>query len=250
MKANNVRVVTGWMLVTFVIIGMASAEIYHYTGADRPLAFVRRFKPQVSILPKDISADKGEPLFSGDTLRTDENGYAAVQFMDKSFAKVKPNSDLTVRGEVRSDKSTSARIALEGGEIFLEVTQRAGNNFEVATSKSVASVKGTEFGVRADDFAWVEEGIVEFMSVATGEVVTLKERMFGQVNEDNTITTGELTDEQLQQLRDEYQDFEGDTGEPQQMRLRFRDENGQIREIEIEFYENGNDGDSGNGNGN
>lgn len=247
---NKLTSVFGWPLLAFLIAGMASAEIYTYTTPDRPLAFVRRYKPRVNILPKDIEPDKGEPLYSGDTLRTYESGYAAVQFMDKSFAKVKPNSELTVRGKVGNDKSTSARIALEAGEIFMEVTPRSDNNFEVAASKSVASVKGTSFGVRSDNYAWVEEGVVEFLSTETGETVSLTANMFGKVNEDNSITTGKLTDEELENLREDFDELEGDTGGPKRMKLRFRDENGQIREIEIDYYENEDESESNNNNDN
>ncbi len=244
MKWKDLFSLLGGPLLAILILGMASEEIYNYTlSSDRPLAFVRRFKPAVSIHPKNINADKGEPLYDGDTLRTNDNGYAAVQFMDKSFAKVKPNSELTVHGEVKSDKSTSARIALEAGEIFMEVTQRTDNNFEVSTSKSVASVKGTEFGVRDDHYTWVAEGTVELTSTATGETVTLTESMYGQVNEDDSITRGELSEAELEKLNRAFEELEGETGAPKQMILRFRDENGQIREIEIDYYEN-------NGNGN
>lgn len=238
MNWNKIRSIFGWGVVVIVLLGMTSAEIYNrYTTSDRPLAFVRRYKPSVNIFPKNISADKGEPLFSGDTLRTNEEGYAAVQFMDKSIAKVKPQSELIVNGEVRNDKSSSARITLEVGEIFMEVVERANNNFEVATSKSVASVKGTEFGVTDEDYAWVENGIVEFTATLSGETVTLRQRMYGRVNADNSISTGELTEETLRQLREDFEQLT-EEAEPNTFRLRFRDENGQIREIEGKYYEN------------
>lgn len=243
MKWNKkIKSMVGWGVVAVVLLGMTSAEIYKYSTADRPLAFVRRYKPDVTVFPKNISADKGEPLFNGDTLRTNEAGYAAVQFMDKSIAKVKPQSELIVNGEVRNDKSSSARITLEVGEIFMEVVERTDNNFEVATSKSVASVKGTEFGVTHDNYAWVEEGIVEFTATISGETVTLRQRMYGQVNDDNSITTGELTDEELAQLREDFEQMT-EEAEPKTFKLRFRDENGQIREIEGKYYENNQDND-------
>ncbi|MDZ7692508.1 MAG: FecR family protein [Balneolaceae bacterium] len=249
MKSSHISSLLGWPLIAVFVLGLASAEIYNYNSADRPLAFVRRFKPEVNIRPQDVNAQKGHPLYSGDTLATGEYGYAAVQFMDKSFAKVKPNSELIVRGQINQDKSTSSRIALEAGEIFMEVIQQGNNNFEVSTSKSVASVKGTSFGVRWDDFIWVVEGEIQFTATVSGETVTLTDRMFGQVNDDNSITTGKLTDEQLQKLREDFENFEGETGEQQQMRLRFRDQNGQTREIEIQYYENNQeDGSQGNDN--
>lgn len=237
MRYSRISKLIGFGAVFFVLLGMASVELYKYSSADRPLAFVRRFKPSVTVFPKNITADKGEPLFSGDTLRTNEEGYAAVQFMDKSFAKVKPQSELIVRGEVRNDKSTSARIIMEAGEIFMEVVDQGQNNFEVATSKSVASVKGTEFGITSDHYAWVEDGVVEFTATISGETVTLRQKMFGQVNEDNSITTGELTDEELENLRNDFEEL-AEESTPKVLKIRFRDENGQIREIELEYYEN------------
>lgn len=237
MKRNSISSVLTAGFIMMLFVGMASAELYNHVPAKRPLAYVRRFKPNVNIYPQDIAAGKGEPLYDGDTLRTDDNGYAAVQFMDKSIAKVTPNSMLTVHGEVRNDKSTSARIALKAGEIFMQVTKQAGNNdFEVSTSKSVASVKGTQFGVRSDDYAWVEEGVVEFTATVSGQTVSLRQSMYGQVNDDNSITTGQLSDEQLQKLRNDFEKFENGT-EPKQMQLRFRDENGQIKEISIDYFE-------------
>lgn len=224
------------MLFLVVVLGMASAEIYDYM-VDRPLAYVRRYRPSVNIFPKNISAERGEPLYNGDTLRTNEKGYAAVQFMDKSIAKVKPNSELIVNGTVQNNQSVSTRIGLEVGEIFIEVTGQGQRNFEVATSKSVASVKGTQFGVTSENYIWVEEGIVDLTATATGEVVTLSEKMFGEVDDDDSITTGELTDEQLEQLRKEFDELT-DSSIPGQIKLRFRDENGQIREIDIDYYDN------------
>lgn len=237
MKSKKLRPILGWGMVLTFILGMTTTEIYRHSTEERPLAFVRRFKPAVNILPKNIAAEKGEPLFSGDTLRTNDEGYAAVQFMDNSIAKVKPNSELIVNGEVRNDKSTSARIALEAGEIFMEVIKRSNNNFEVATSKSVASVKGTEFGVTDANYAWVENGVVEFTSTLSGDIVSLTQSMYGRVNDDNSITTGELTPEELLRLRNEFDEVAGQS-EPGTFKLRFRDANGEIREIEIDYYDN------------
>jgi len=236
---KNIKSILGYGIVVLVLLGMTSAELYMYNTAERPLAFVRRYKPSVNIFPQNISADKGDPLFNGDTLRTDEEGYAAVQFMDKSIAKVKPLSELIINGEVRNNKSSSARITLEVGEIFMEVVERSTNNFEVATSKSVASVKGTQFGVTDDNYAWVEEGVVDFTSTLTGETVELVQSMYGQVNDDNSISTGSLTKDELEQLRNEYEEeLAGEEAEPKSFKLQFRDENGQIREIEGKYYEN------------
>ena len=227
-------------LAGILSLGWVSAEVYNYLNPDRPLAYVRRFRPDVRLLPKNIMADRGEPLFNGDTLRTDNRGYAAVQFMDKSYAKVKPKSELIVRGDVKNTNSITTNIVLKGGEILLEITERrAGNEFEVTTSTAVASVKGTKFGVQENSsYFWVEEGLVDLQSRATGNTVQLAAMMFGQINADNTITTGEITREQLLQLNEDYESLNKSVTDPKIIKFRFRDKDGEWREIELKYYEN------------
>jgi hypothetical protein len=180
---------------------------------------------------------KAEKLFSGDTLSTNKNGFALVQFIDKSIAKIKPNSQLIIQGEVEGKNNSSTRINVESGALFLNVTKRSTTNFEVATNSSVASVKGTQFGATEDSYYYVLEGTVELLANSSGETVTLTDRMFGQVNDDGTIDTGELTDEEVEEYTDESDNFEENLT-PKIMTLRFRDEEGEIQTLEVEYFEN------------
>jgi len=132
--------------ITFLVAGMGFLSPNITTDKpDRPIAYVKHFKPTVKLqnmqVDKDLLLDPeeniGEQLFSGDSLITNENGFAFVVFMDKSVAKVKPNSMLILNGEVgTSTKEMSTRINLQNGEIFLEVEPQGGNDFEVATNRS------------------------------------------------------------------------------------------------------------------
>lgn len=237
MNRKKIIYILGSAVLFLVLVGMVSADLF--SPPDRILAYVKKYKPNISIqnAEKEFEAKKASPLYSGDTLSTDDNGFALVQFVDKSFAQVKPQSSLIVNGSVNNDKSTAARIVLETGEIFLNVTKRTNSDFEVATNSSVASVKGTQFGARFDDYFYVLEGVIELVSNRTGETVSLGENTFGQVNDDGSIESGELTDDEVDNLRKENSEFD-DQLEPKTLKLRFRDANGQIREIEIKYYEN------------
>lgn len=239
MKTQKFTFGAGLVIISAVLLGMVSTDIAGLMLDDRPLAFVRKFRPDVTIQNGEqvVRATKAEQLFDGDTLRTDDRGFALVQFMDNSIAKVKPNSQLIVYGEVNSRQSSSTRIALEVGEIFMNVTERSTNSFEVATTTSVASVKGTQFGARDDSYFWVTEGIVELLSNLSGQTVDLTQNTYGLVNDDGTIETGELTDEEIDNLNSEYERLE-DNLEPKTIILRFRDESGQMREIELKYYDN------------
>lgn len=229
-------------LLSCAVIGILVAGAQLYEAPDRPLAFVQKFKPSVAVQNNsDLTGVKkrGKPLFNGDTLRTNENGFALVQFMDKSLAKIRPDSRLIVRGEVKDKQNTSTRIGLELGEIYLNVSDQGADNFEVATNTSVASVKGTKFGASHDDYFWVEEGQVEVTVSRTGESVTLNDRSYGQVTEDGTIESGELSDEELEENNEGFSGM-NEKMEPEIYELRFTDENGQQRVIEVKVFENEN----------
>lgn len=229
-------------LVPLLLFGIIATGAY-LNNPDRPLAFVKKFKPQVGVQNVDKSLfiqKRGQtPLYNGDTLRTDVEGMALVQFMDKSFATVKQESQLIVRGEVESRQNTSTRIGLEVGEIFLNVSDQGTDNFEVATDASVASVKGTQFGATAEDYYWVEEGEVDILVTGTGEIATLDDSTYAQVRNDGTIETGRLTEDEIQDIRDEYAGMT-EQPEPEVIRLRFVDENGQEHVIEIKVFEDNN----------
>lgn len=236
MKTQKVSFYSAVVLVVIVLAGIGASEFNN--PPDRALAYVQKFKPEITI-HKNGTVEEGKissQLFDGDTLRTNENGLAYVKFMDKSFAKVRPQSFLVVNGTVENDKSTSARILLEAGEIFMNVTRQVNSDYEVVTSTSVASVKGTQFGASSDNYFYVLEGEVEVRSNQTGETVTLTENMFGQVNEDGSIDVGELTEEEVDAIQETNDEF--DNLEPKRMKLQFRDADGQLREIEIEYFEN------------
>jgi len=209
------------------------------TDNDRPLALVTRLIPTLVIrnLDRSLAADKGSELFSGDTLRTDANGYALVVFMDKSTAKVRPQSQLIVRGEIDRNQNSSSRISLQDGEVFFEIDKRPNNELEVSTTTTVASVKGTRFGAKHTGYIWTEEGEVEVTAIESGESVTITDGKFARINDDSTgLITGDLTDDELEELAGDYRILDSELTE-KRLLLRFRDANGQLREEEVIYYE-------------
>ncbi len=229
-----------------VLIGALKIE---FVKDDRPLAFVKRFKPNVDIENRsadrskrlDLDNKKAELLYDGDTLKTDSEGYALVVFMDKSIVKVKPQSLLIVRGESElTSKRSNTRIDLSLGEIFLNVEPQGNNDFEVSTSRSLASVKGTQFGSNSDGYVWVREGQVDVTALQSGETVSLFEKMYAQVNENaNGIESGTLTDDDINNLDEGFDELDEEMIK-KQIKFRFKDANGQIREVTIDYYEKGN----------
>jgi hypothetical protein len=211
---------------------------------ERPLAIVRRFRPIVVVKHTSeaewLEAKITQPLFDKDTLRTGPDGYALIQFMDNSLARVRPNSLLVIRGETRDRGSTFSRITLEAGELLLNVNGRQ-SNYEVQTRTAVASVKGTTFNTKIeDDLTTVFtgfSGVVEIIALNSGQTVTLTRRNRVRVDQrGETVTLETISSTELQNLQQQYDDLEEGT-RPDILRLRFMNRSGQVREIDIRYFE-------------
>ncbi len=104
----------------------------------------------------------------------------------------------------------------------------------------MASVKGTEFGSNSDGYVWVREGQVDVTALQSGETVSLFEKMYAQVNETgNGIESGSLSDNDINDLNEGFDELNEELIK-KQIKFRFKDANGQIREITIDYYEKGN----------
>ncbi len=234
MRYKKLLTVAAFGLIT---AGMASADLFN-VSANRPLAFVRGFRPDVTITNgEQTAAKRAAPLFDGDTLSTGQAGLALVQFMDKSIVKVQPNSVLIVQGTVQGQQDVTTRIILEAGDIFSNVTKRPTNSFEVATNTAVASVKGTQFGASSENYFWVGEGIVTLTSLETGQIDTLLQQMYGLIKPNGEIETGRLSDEELQQLYEKYKNIE-DKLQANSMNLIFRNNQGQTKKVKVDYFKN------------
>ena len=150
-------------------------------------------------------ADSSFSLYSGDTLMTDSTMYAIILFLDQGVARVKPRSQLMVRGQMGRRELPSTRIDLGEGGVFLDVHTSRGHGFEVMTPTTIASVNDASFGAVSTGFYWVEVGEVEVKALQSGQSMSVISGMFAQISRDGSdILTGHLSKEQLDRLNEEY----------------------------------------------
>lgn len=212
--------------------------------AARPLAIVRRFRPMVQIRDTGnvewVEAKVAYQLFDKDTLRTEREGYAVLQLVDNSLARVRPNSVLVIRGETNARNGLNSRIQVESGEVNLRVEGRV-SQYEVSTPSAVAAVKGTEFTTRiledgSSEFV-VFSGVVEVRANASGRTQSVTRRRRAVVDpEGNAISTNTLSNQEVRRAQNEYTQLDTST-KPKVIRLRFMNAAGQMQDIEIQYFE-------------
>jgi hypothetical protein len=96
----------------------------------------------------------GDELEIGDVLQTNNAGIATIHYPDGSVARIDPNTTFTIdtHSYNSSTGQQSTGLKLEAGRIWSKVFELAtpSSSWEVKTSNTVATVRGTAFGVSAE----------------------------------------------------------------------------------------------------
>jgi hypothetical protein len=182
------------------------------------------------------TAQLGERLSNGDTVRTSENTRAALRFTnDGSILRINPGS--TVRLTSGDERGVFVRtLQLEFGEVWARVNRRNGAEFRIQTPAGVAAVKGTEFLVRVDADSVTTvitlEGVVEFFNQAGRTDVTAGRKVEARSQTDAPEATP-ATPEELQQAEGAKEDGAA-PGEGTWIAVQLQDADGRMRTLMIQ----------------
>jgi len=206
-------------------------------GADK-IALAIKVKGKVSMLTKGSSEKSplkpGTPLKDQDKILTGKGGFAAVMYLDdKTVIKLLGNSDLTIAGD-RTGARINKSLDIKYGKITADIAPQKGREFRIATPTSVASVKGTELTVTSDpatgDSFTLLEGLIEVTNALTGETTEVEQGETAVSTPEGSLEVHETTTEDMAGF--EEADVEIPT---QELRFEVEDEDGNIKEIIIQF---------------
>jgi len=114
----------------------------------REMAVSIKAKGDVKVIraTEEIKLTRGMILKEGDEIRTGENGYALIKYLEKGIIiEVKSHSSISIPIDTKSRRTGRLRrLKLFFGEIISIIK---GKSFEVETPNAVAAVKGTKFSV-------------------------------------------------------------------------------------------------------
>jgi hypothetical protein len=114
-------------------------------------------------------ADDGAVLSAGDTVRTGADARGVLTYFEGSTVEIEPNAELTIEtAHGNPDGSTVIVMRQEIGSTWHVVTHlvQGGSKYEVKTTSSTASVRGTEFQVG------VAEDLATTVTTTEGNVAT------------------------------------------------------------------------------
>lgn len=122
-------------------------------------------------------AKAATPLVAGDIVRTQENSFAIVKFLENSVIRVQEKSEVTVSGEIAKGEF-SKNVHLQRGEVGFDVKKRPNEKFEFSTPTSVASIRGTGglliAGQDSNDVLILGSGTIDFKNLISNTIFKVK----------------------------------------------------------------------------
>jgi hypothetical protein len=205
--------------------------------AESPVALTLRMRGDILLLRGDNESQltEGKPLINQDILNSKDDSFAFIKFIDDGATlRLFANTILTIdtdREDGKMNKSSFLRI----GNVFLNINSRRGN-YEIETPTTVASVKGTEGFVEAEDdgttYVITLKSVFEVENTISGRKAdvpagyTCKSSPNGELE---VFPTEEINEEWLEAIEDMPE------SERNLLKIELLDQDDERRTIEIEL---------------
>ncbi len=179
------------------------------------------------------SLNKGHIVESGDMISTGKGGFVALLFIDdKSALKIKENSEAIISGN-KNNRAIAKRIGLKTGTLRAQIGKQQNRDFNVQTSVSVASVKGTDFWLISDknngDSVIGIEGVIQLTNKISGNIIDIPSGITGLSTKDGKLQSYNTDPKTIPQ------DPSGNEGGNQKLRIEFKDASGKKKILVIEY---------------
>lgn len=176
----------------------------------------------------------GTTLFNHDVVKTGDNAYAVVVFLDdKSQLKIRENTEMVITGKVEGN-AISKQINMQYGTMKAEVSKQRKGEFIIATPTSVASVKGTVFWVISDpvhgDVFYGVEGTIEVTNNNSGVTVIVNANQAGTSTPEGEVNVEDVSQDEIPTEPEGEQEEQINT-----LRIQLQNPQGETKEIIIEY---------------
>lgn len=232
MKRNvEYRTRVAWCALCLLIAAAGTG----FTPNDATLALIMKVIPQVSKKSETTEwskAEKGDPLGTGDRVRTEKNSLAIIKFMDRSIVRLREQSEMSIDGSAVEGKFTKT-IKLTRGGFGFEFRKQHDEQFRLTSPTSVASIRGTKgklSGGEGSDTLIVTEGLVTFHNNVSNRDVDVSAGELGVSNQDGSISAREATP---QELADANKLATG--GSTNELKLELKDSQGNKKELKLRY---------------
>lgn len=178
------------------------------------------------------TAVKGDPLKTGDHLRTGIRSLAIVKFNDRSIVRVRENSEIAMATDPDGQGMVKT-IELSKGAYGFDIRKQVNDKFRFTSPTSVASIRGTSgkwSGGEGYDTLVVNEGLVNLSNEVSKKDIDVPEGYIAFSSQDGSLTSRQATEDELAAAL-----AMATGGTQRELELRLRNGQGEEKELKIKF---------------
>ncbi len=183
------------ILIPLIVLGIFIFTFVPIAGAEDLLKITElKGKVLVKIQPSTEWADAkvGQALNMDDSIKTEADAGAVLEFPDKSSVTLKADSELSVEQLLWDATSKKVKVKLKNGALRA-ILNRLGEDseFKVKTPNAVCGVRGTIFYVMIEGILtrlYVEDGLVQFRNEISGETRDVGQGMSAASSDDGKVS--------------------------------------------------------------
>ncbi len=190
----------------FAVSVAVSAPLYN---PDKPIAIIYKPVGTVDFLKEGkgwTKAATATPLTTGDRVKTGDNSFVIIKFIENSILRLQEKSEITIHGELSANKEFSKNVYLERGQLGFDVKKQVNEKFEFSTPTSVASIRGTEGllinGGDSSDVLILGTGVVVFTNTVSNQSVNVNGGQTAHSYANGTIEVKQTTPAELKKLQE------------------------------------------------
>lgn len=214
------------IIICVGVVAVLAVQLY-FTLTDKPMEDkinVYVASGSARFLPWGMSnwqnVYSGMNLLPGDAIRTSKEGRTVLRFFNDSVVRVAPNTEIILQETKRDDVSDSVFLALNSGEIWVNVKSLPGmtSNFSIRTKNLLIKNAGTVFDVLNDSLESIrvikgevsadviayedsEERVLDTIEIGIGQEVSLSSKNIEAFKARKTVSA-------LAAVSDDFEDSE------------------------------------------
>ncbi len=227
-----------WGMICAALLLAVAASAAAPSGSGNTVGLISKVIQDVSHkkIDKDWQkAQKGDPLISGDRVKTGEKSIAIVKFLDNSLVRIRELSELTISGTLDGGAFLKS-VDLQNGVVGFSIQkQRPQEEFHFTSPTSVASIRGTGGLFTASSYSdtlIVIEGTVNFTNKISGNSVDVHAGFTGISNPDGTVQTRPATRSERMTAEEA-----AGNGSLKKLELELRDNQGKSKKLHIDIQQ-------------
>ncbi len=209
-------------LAFICILLLLPAALFFAQDAGGPVAVLEYFDNPDGVFVitaegEDLFPEYGMDLFPGDKIKT-ENSVAEIRLdPNGSLIKLATGTDFVIDTLQNRGGAEANTFSLLTGKLKAVAARSGTAQYQIKTQTAVCGVRGTTFGLQVaegmTDAALVEQGLITFQKIATGETVELAAGQFADTFAE-TFQAVAATPEQMASFFEGIEEFVGENMNP------------------------------------